>query len=406
MKVTDWYREGQGFVYEADQDAIRDAQEELDNQEYNNAIYKLDVQLDALERAKEEAINAIDTQINSLELYKERIDSITESYEQMLQLQTLISMFGVDAEEKLMNGDLSIIDDMKNLYNETTSQATSLQLQIEANEKAIEQIELYADKWNGSSKTIQTAKQLIEQTVSDNAKEIESIEKRVETVKTINDAWEETRTKLEEELGFIQENQIVAKDEESIILDERLENIKTFSQKAAQYLKEVATALSQAESKQAELNKVSTENAKKEAENAKKNYKSVDIMGEKHSGLESGFVGESKSSKKDTFKYIALSKLEPDEIPSVLLKGEAVLNSNQQDNILDNMRNSLISGFSLSPTINPKIDVSNIKTKPEPISKSIEFNGDIILQNVQSPDTLAQKLKNEFLIKLDQEFYK
>ena len=324
----------------------------------------------------------------------------------MLQFQTLISMFGADAEEKLMNGDLSIIDDMKNLYNETTSQATSLQLQIEANEKAIEQIELYADKWNGSSKTIQTAKQLIEQTVSDNAKEIESIEKRVETVKTINDAWEETRTKLEEELGFIQENQIVAKDEESIILDERLENIKTFSQKAAQYLKEVATALSQAESKQAELNKVSTENAKKEAENAKKNYKSVDIMGEKHSGLESGFVGESKSSKKDTFKYIALSKLEPDEIPSVLLKGEAVLNSNQQDNILDNMRNSLISGFSLSPTINPKIDVSNIKTKPEPISKSIEFNGDIILQNVQSPDTLAQKLKNEFLIKLDQEFYK
>ena len=138
----------------------------------------------------------------------------------MLQLQTLISMFGEDAEEKLMNGDLSIIDEMKNLYNETISQATSLQLQIEANEKAIEQIETYADKWNGSSKTIVSAKQLIEQTVSDNTKEIESIQQRTEAVKTINDAWEATKTKLEEELGFIKENQIVAKDEESVILGE------------------------------------------------------------------------------------------------------------------------------------------------------------------------------------------
>ena len=408
QKTTKIYREGQGFVFEADQDALRDAQEELDTQTYNSAIYKLEVQLDALEKSKEEATSAIENQINSLELYKERIDSIAEGYEKMLQLQTLISMFGADAEEKLMNGDLSIIDDMKNIYNETVSQADSLQLQIEANEKAIEQIETYADKWNGSSKTITLAKQQIEQVVSDNVKEIESIEKRVETVKTINDAWEETKTKLEEELGFIQENQIVAKDEEQIILGERLENIKTFSQKAAQYLREITTALSQAESKQAELNKASAENEKKEKENIKKSKSktvTVDTMGQKHSGLESGYVGESK--KKNAFKYIALSELKPEEIPSVLLKGEAVLNSEQQSHILDNMRNALISGINLAPNITtPNIDLSAIKQKPESVNKTFEFNGDIVLNNVQSPDTLARQLKDEFLIRLDQEFYK
>lgn len=409
QKTTKIYREGQGFVFEADQDALRDAQEELDTQTYNSAIYKLEVQLDALEKSKEEATSAIENQINSLELYKDRIDSITEGYEKMLQLQTLISMFGTDAEEKLMNGDLSIIDEMKNIYNETVSQADSLQLQIEANEKAIEQIETYADKWNGSSKTITLAKQQIEQVVSDNVKEIESIEKRVETVKTINDAWEETKTKLEEELGFIQENQIVAKDEEQIILGERLENIKTFSQKAAQYLREITTALSQAESKQAELNRVSAENVKKEKENIKKSKSkttvTVDTMGQKHSGLESGYVGESK--KKDTFKYIALSELKPEEIPSVLLKGEAVLNNEQISNVLDNMRNALISGINLAPNITtPNIDLSAIKQKPRSVNKTFEFNGDIVLQNVQSPDTLAKQLKNEFLIRLDQEFYK
>ena len=319
-------------------------------------------------------------------------------------------MFGADAEEKLMNGDLSIIDEMKNLYNETTSQATSLQLQIEANEKAIEQIETYADKWNGSSKTIVSAKQLIEQTVSDNVKEIESIQQRTEAVKSINDAWEETKTKLEEELGFIQENQIVSKDEESIILGERLENIKTFSEKAAKYLREITAALSQAESKQIELNKVSAENAKIEATNSKVNNKTktitVETMGEKHSGLESGFIGESKSEKKNTFKYIALSELKPDEIPSLLLRNEAVLTENQQNNVLDNMKNSLIGGFNLAPIITPDIDLNAIKPKSEAINKTIEFNGDIVLQGVQDTDTFARKIKNEFLIKLDQEFYK
>lgn len=370
--------------------------------------------MEGLEKSKEEATKAIDDQINSLELYKERIDSIAEGYEKMLQLQTLISMFGADAEEKLMNGDLSIIDDMKNIYNETVSQADSLQLQIEANEKAIEQIETYADKWNGSSKTITLAKQQIEQVVSDNVKEIESIEKRVETVKTINDAWEETKTKLEEELGFIQENQIVAKDEEQIVLGERLENIKTFSQKAAQYLREITTALSQAEAKQIELDKVSAENVKKEKENVKKNSKSkatvtVDTMGEKHKGLETGYVGESiiGEKKKDTFKYIALSEVKPEEFPSLLLKNEAVLTESQQSNVLDNMRNAFIGGINLAPDITtPDIDLSAIKPRSESINKTIEFNGDIVLQNVQSPDLLAQKLKNEFLIKLDQEFYK
>lgn len=329
----------------------------------------------------------------------------------MLQLQTLISMFGADAEEKLMNGDLSIIDEMKNIYNETVSQADSLQLQIEANEKAIEQIETYADKWNGSSKTITLAKQQIEQVVSDNVKEIESIEKRVETVKTINDAWEETKTKLEEELGFIQENQIVAKDEEQIILGERLENIKTFSQKAAQYLREITTALSQAEVKQEELNKVSSGTVSKTTTTTKnpKTAISINTMSEKHKGLETGYVGESITGekKKDTFKYIALSEVKPEEFPSLLLKNEAVLTESQQSNVLDNMRNAFIGGINLSPDITtPDIDLSAIKPKSESINKTIEFNGDIVLQNVQSPDLLAQKLKNEFLIKLDQEFYK
>lgn len=399
QKTTKIYREGVGFVYEADQESIKDAEEELDNQEYNSAIYKLEVNLDTLEKSKEEAIKAIDNQINSLELYKERIDSITEGYQKMLDLQQLISLFDKDAVNKIENGDLSIINDMTDKYNGLASQETSLQLQIEANEKAIEQIEIYAEKWNGSSQTIILAKQNIEKVISDNTKEIASIQKRVEAVSTINDAWESTKTKLEEELGFIQNNQIVAKDEEASVLEERLNNIKSFATKASDYLNKITTALSNAENKQEELNKIANQNNKNSKDGK---VLSIETMGEKHSGLETGFVGESNNgNNKDRFKYIALNELKPDEIPYVLLKNEAVLSESQQKNVLDNMRNSFISGIDIGHS-----NFIPIHDKTNTVEKNIEFNGDIILNGVQDTNTLAKKIKNEFLIRLDQEFYK
>lgn len=380
---------------------MKDAKEELNSQIYTNEIYKLEVNLDSLEKSKEEAIKAIDNQINSLELYKERIDSITEGYQKMLDLQQLISLFGQDAVSKIENGDLSIIDNMTGIYNGLSSQETSLQLQIESNEKAIEQIEIYAEKWNGSSKTIILAKQNIENVVSDNTKEIESIQQRTDKVKTINDAWEETKSKLEEQLGFIQNNQIVAKDDEASVLEERLNNIKSFATQASDYLNKITTALSKAESKQEELNKIANQNVN--SKDGKNLNLSIDTMGEKHTGLKSGFVGEDNSNSKNKFKYIALSELEPDEIPYVLLKGEGVVSKIQQNNILDNMKSSFFSGLNIGASNTSNIP---IKEKSNNTSKTIEFNGDIILQNVDSPDSLAKKIKNEFLIKLEQEFYK
>ena len=183
--------------------------------------------------------------------------------------------------------------------------------------------------------------------------------------------------------------------------------MKTFSQKIAEYLKKITTALSQAETKQAELNKVSAENAKLEktiSNNKTTATVTVNTMGKKHSGMASGYVGESE--KKDAFKYIALSELKPEEIPTVLLKGEAVLSQEDISNVLSNMKNSLIGGISIGTNLASDINLNTIKQKPESVNKTFEFNGDIVLNNVQSPDTLVRQLKDEFLIRLDQEFYK
>ena len=402
QKSVKIYREGQGFVYESDQDALKDAKEELDNQEYNSALSALDKQIETLEKSKEEAITAIDSQINSLELYKERIDSITTAYQQMLDLQQLISLFGTNADDAIMNGDLSIIDKMQDIYNDTISDAASIEKQIEANEKAIVQIEKYAEKWNGSSATIQKAKENIEKVVTDNAKEIESIKGRNDVVRTMIDTWTETKLKLEEELGFIKDNQIIAKDEEGIILGERLENIKKFAKEASNFLNQISSALVQAKNKKDEIDKLANEINSKTSNKSNNKTKSlslnVDTMGQKHDGIKSGLAGEKDVSKQ--FKYIALSELKPDEVPTLLLKNEAVLTKLQQSTVLDNLRNSFISG------INNGMNLSAIKPKTETTNKNIEFNGDIILNNVNDPNSLAKSIKNEFLMRLDQEFYK
>ena len=116
--------------------------------------------------------------------------------------------------------------------------------------------------------------------------------------------------------------------------------------------------------------------------------------------MENGFIGSKISNQDDTFQYITLTKLKPDEVPTVLQVGEGVLTKLQQTNVLDNMRTAFCAGVQL-PNFNNIQKANN--TTPLP---SITFNGDIILQGVQDTENFAKKIKSEFLTKLSQELYK
>lgn len=394
QKTVKILRNGE-FVYEADIDAIQEAQETLDQEEYNMAVSAFDTQIKNLEDEKQEALDGIDEQIEALTTYKENIDNIVSGYEQVLRLQTLISVFGKDAPQRILNGDTSIVQEMGNEYVNVASTEKTLQEQIDLYADEIEAIETYASTWTTSKDTIAEAKKIIEDIVKDTEIEFKAIADRNEKTKSVASEWLTTKQGIETELGLIESGQIIAKDNEAVILQQRLDALKYFATEATGYLNQVATALASAEQLQTEFNNkqkfLNTDAGAIIALNP-------DEAPEFHTGMENGFVGEKNTQ--DSFKNISLTKLKPDEIPAILKVGEGVLTKLQQTNILDNMRTAFYSGTKLS-------NFNNIqKANNTTFTPSITLNGDIILQGVQDTENFAKKIKSEFLAKLSQELYK
>lgn len=374
------------FVYEADQEAIRSAQEELDNQVYTNAVADLDKQIKDLQEEKDKALGDLDTQIESLQNYKDEIDGIVNKYQEMLNLQTLMSTFGADIVERIMKGDTSAIEEMSHNYIENAQSIDEKNEEIKQNNKDIETITELAEAWAKSQSSIEIAQAAIKQVVENNTTEIAKIKERTETVSAMATEWSDTKLSIKENLDLININHSDAVEEEKLILEERLENIKKFASEANAELQSIQSTLAALQSAKAELDKETsggTDDGSKP-------------VGNSHSGMELGYIGDTPESR-DSFQHITLTKLKPDEVPRILQVGEAVLTKMQQANVLENMQTAFISGFKY-----PTIPV----TKTQPIQRNFAINGDIILQNVTDAQSLAQSIKQNFLIKLDQELYK
>ena len=114
------WREGIGWVWEADQEAIKEAQEALD--EFNK-----EQELDALEKQKDEAIKNIEDQIDAWEKYKESWENVADDYETQQARMTLAQQLGADAEAKILQKRLDVLEDYKSKYLATMKEITDLE---------------------------------------------------------------------------------------------------------------------------------------------------------------------------------------------------------------------------------------------------------------------------------------
>lgn len=114
------WREGIGWVWEADQEAIKEAQKALD--EFNK-----EQELDALEKQKDEAIKNIEDQIDAWEKYKESWENVADDYETQQARMTLAQQLGADAEAKILQQRLDVLDDYKSKYLATMKEITNLE---------------------------------------------------------------------------------------------------------------------------------------------------------------------------------------------------------------------------------------------------------------------------------------
>ena len=112
VKVTDWW--------EADQEAIREAQEALD--EFNN-----EQEIDALEKQKEEAISTIEEQIDAWEKYKESWEDVANDYETQQARIILAQQLGANAEAAILQQRLDVLEQYKSKYLATMAEIEKLE---------------------------------------------------------------------------------------------------------------------------------------------------------------------------------------------------------------------------------------------------------------------------------------
>lgn len=119
------YVDGQ-MVYTADNKAIKDAQNNLDDAEFELAKFKIQEQIDAYDKQIEKLNELIDqtekcydTQIDGLNKYKYEWQKSLDMEELGISMKNFTDMFGENSIGKLLSGDMSLIKDWKQSYLDT-----------------------------------------------------------------------------------------------------------------------------------------------------------------------------------------------------------------------------------------------------------------------------------------------
>jgi len=103
-----WY-EGRGWVWEADQKAIQDAQDALDSFLNDAAITDLENQRDTI-------VDSYDDEIDALKKYKEAWNDVADDYEKQQDRIVLAQQLGADAEHQLLLDRLTYLEEYRDKY--------------------------------------------------------------------------------------------------------------------------------------------------------------------------------------------------------------------------------------------------------------------------------------------------
>lgn len=124
------FREGIGWVYETDKSAIDEAQKDLDD-------FMNEQEIKDLEDAKDKALAVFEEQLKAWNKYKESWSDVVNDYENEQARLTLQQTLGADAEAKILQQRLDVLEKFKNEYNATLSQIDALEKTSSTNTGAL-----------------------------------------------------------------------------------------------------------------------------------------------------------------------------------------------------------------------------------------------------------------------------
>lgn len=414
------FKEGQGFVYESDADSINEAQYNYDNAKYEHKLALLN-----------DHVKVYDEEIKRLNKIKDRWSRInTEAENLVLINKALLYDSGfigkvLEEDSNFMVGISSTYSSLlsqKSMYEDQQEDYTTLQdiindtvemydLEAIGYEEAKQRIknaivqyypEIVANYENEEDALERVATKKLEdagvtQETSEDIYETakKSNKKLLKNYKKLSDGLDEVFVHLNELLAAYSKNTQTMVDTISTSIDDLRKQLSAIQSEIDGTTITTETITTNDSAKSSNSKNTTKNTSKDTSSNKKKKKKKNESAGKSHSGLELGYIGESSISRdKDAFKYIALSELKNDEIVRVLQQGEAVLTDGQIHNVMENFRK--VTQVKI-PTLLP----NNMQS-----SKSVNFNGDIVVNGVQDTNSFAKALKTQLPQTIIQELYK
>ncbi|MDE5803616.1 MAG: phage tail tape measure protein [Lachnospiraceae bacterium] len=108
--------DGSQFVYAADMDAVRDAEDDLADKEFQMNISQLETQIELLKEEMENATKSLDNQIDALEAYKSKWNEISDVYQKQQDKLLAAEIMGSEWERDILKGRLDTLQSFTEQY--------------------------------------------------------------------------------------------------------------------------------------------------------------------------------------------------------------------------------------------------------------------------------------------------
>lgn len=384
------YREGQGFVYEADQDAVREAQESYDSAELDKTKYDLEQIIDRLEEERSQ-------EVDYLTSIKDTWEGIADSFERMADMRMAEELFGTDNWlEDILNGDTDLFDEMQENFGNVFEG-------IFNTDQVIESLNDLKDWVENGEMSDDTALAVMNQQLSELGENaaIQS-ENMGEGFTSIYTSAENAKTLSADTYAAWTEN-LRLFQEETLPICEGL--ITQFNNMADA----VVLAAERARQAAADMESLGGGDGGEGVTTTKEPIRSPSSSGgpgvKHHKGILNGTNGNPNTEDKRVrgLRILSTEPLKSNEVPIIALDDEVSLTREQQEMTLRNFQTAMAPRINLSGQAYSMIQ----PIKQEPSSVEYNFSGGIHITEAQNVTDIARGVKAGMLKQaLDQELYK
>lgn len=410
-EATGCIRNGE-MTYESNADNLRNAQESVQDSLAALKKQELQDQMDALDNALDDYNDKLQDTLDSLQKISDKWSEIASKKEQQVNETTATDILGNGWKDKVLSGnDADIFQMFSKLYSDNVDQINKYQEQIDSTEHISSLIQEYIDSYKAGTLTYEEAQAGIHDLVSqmnqkmsamDNLQNIYNYMGKVYDTAADGDAvfggiqkaFKESGDQLISSLQQYQANAGLISESMSSWqqLTNNVESIKDILEDVKDNLKD--TERDSDSKKDKDENVRGSGNSRATGKHSSKSvYGSSGFSAEKHhSGVFSGAVGSSSADKTDKIRVLEAEKLEPNEVPAVLERGEMVFTPEQME--------KLVASFSATAYVPDNSWIKNmypsatVNTKPNIVNVSV---GDVKLTDVRDVDGFAKAMGKDFV---------